>query len=147
MKKKPKSKIVLEFTKIPRIAPQNFPESILDRKPSWRFNMLDLNGPWGWLNIQTKNLVVTIIKKLKDFESMTWGEIERNNQSHLISLDRIVKKAQDRLRKMELDDLEILYSLRLSGKERVWGKRKNEVFDIIWWDPLHEVCPAPKKHT
>jgi hypothetical protein len=46
--------------------------------------MLDLNGPWGWLNIKLKDLLVEVVDKLKNFESMTWGEIERNKKSHLI---------------------------------------------------------------
>ena len=109
--------------------------------------MLDLNGPWGWLNIKLKDLLVEIVDKLKNFESMTWSEIESNKKSHLISLDKIAKKAQERLRERELDDLEELYSLRLSGKERIWGKRENEAFYIIWWDPDHTVYPVQKKHT
>lgn len=147
MKKKPKAKFRIKTEKESRKASQHSPEAVLYRKPSWRFGMLDLNGPWGWLNIKLKDLLVEIVDKLKNFESMTWGEIERNKKSHLISLDKIAKKAQERLRERELDDLEELYSLRLSGKERIWGKRENEAFYIIWWDPNHSVCPAQKKHT
>lgn len=147
MKKKPKVKIIPEITKTPRVAPQNSPESILYRKPSWRFGMLDLNGPWGWLNIQSKEMIVSIMEKLKHFERMTWGEIDRSGKSHPMPLDKIAKKAQDRLRERELDDLEMLYSLRLSGRERIWGKRENEAFYIIWWDPAHSIYPVQKKYT
>lgn len=92
-------------------------------------------------------MIVDIMEKLKHFESMTWGEIDRNKKSHPMSLDKIAKGAQDRLRERELDDLEMLYSLRLSGKERIWGKRENEAFYIIWWDPDHSIYPVQKKHT
>lgn len=147
MKKKPKSKIHPETTKVPRTAPQNSPDSVLLRKPSWRFGLLDLRGPWGWLNIQQKKLVEEILEKLKHFESMTWSEIERSNNNHSISLNSIAKEAQDRLRERQLDDLEYLYSIRLSGRERIWGRRDNEAFYIIWWDPEHSVYPVFKKHT
>ena len=92
-------------------------------------------------------MIVDIIEKLKHFESMTWGEIDRNKKSHSMSLEKIAKGAQDRLRERELDDLEMLYSLRLSGKERIWGKRENEAFYIIWWDSDHSIYPVQKKHT
>jgi hypothetical protein len=147
LKKKPKVKIIPQITKTPRIAPQNSPESILQRKPSWRFGMLDLDGPWGWLNIQSKDLIVEIMEKLKHFESMTWGEIHRNKKSHPMALDKIAQKALSRLKERELDDLDVLYSLRLSGKERIWGKRENEAFYIIWWDSDHSIYPVQKKHT
>ena len=36
---------------------------------------------------------------------------------------------------------------RISGPGRVWGIREEHVLDLLWWDPRHEVCPSPKKHT
>jgi hypothetical protein len=77
LKKRPKAKFSPRTDKIPRTAPQNLPDSILFRKPSWRFGLMDLNGPWGWLKIQLKDTLVEIVEKLKNFESMTWGEIDR----------------------------------------------------------------------
>lgn len=68
-------------------------------------------------------------------------------KSHPIPFNKIAREAQKRLKEKELDDLEMLYSIRLSGKERIWGKRENEAFYIIWWDPNHTVCPVQKKHT
>jgi predicted DNA-binding transcriptional regulator AlpA len=40
-----------------------------------------------------------------------------------------------------------LFSLRLSSLERLWGLRSNDVFSVLWWDPNHQICPSPKKHT
>ena len=109
--------------------------------------MLDFNGPWGWLKIQLKDTLVEIVEKLKNFESMTWGEIDRSNKSHPIPSNKISREAQKRLIENELDDLENLYSIRLSGRGRIWGKRENEAFYIIWWDPNHTVYKVQKKHT
>jgi len=109
--------------------------------------MLDLNGAWGWSNIQSKDSLVEIVEKLKNYESMTWSEIEKINNSHLIPINKISKKARERLIERELGDLETLYSFRLSGRERLWGNRDNEAFYIIWWDPKHTVYPVQKKHT
>ena len=38
-----------------------------------------------------------------------------------------------------LDDV---VSLRLSGPERVFGYLDNGVLVLLWWDPLHQVCPS-----
>ena len=144
--KKPKTKFDPEITKTPRIAEQNRPESLLSQKPSWGFGMIYFDGPRGWLNVQSKDILVDIIKKLRNFESMSWGEIDRSGQSHLMPLDKITKEAKERLKERELDDLE-LYSFHLSAKERIWGKRERETFYIIWWDPEHTVYPVQKKYT
>ncbi len=86
------------------------------------------------------------MKKLINFESMTWGEIDRNGKSHLMPLDKIEKKARERLKERELDDQE-LYSFHLSARERIWGIREIDAYYIIWWDPEHTVYPVQKKHT
>jgi hypothetical protein len=147
LKKKPKIGKAPISTKTPRMDLQNAPTSILDLKPSWRFDIIDLESSWGWFNIESKNLLRDILEKLKNFERMTWGEIERKKQSHIMPLDKIEKKAIDRLRERNLDDLEALYSIRISGKERIWGKRERDAFYIIWWDPDHTVYRVPLKHT
>jgi len=59
----------------------------------------------------------------------------------------IIKDAQKRLEELKLDDVDQLYSLRLNGRERLWGIRSNDKFSILWWDPEHQICPAPLKHT
>lgn len=107
---------------------------------------MDLEGPWGWLNIQSKDILVSIMEKLGNFESMTWGEIDRNRHNHPMPFDEIPKEARERLKERELDDQE-LYSFHLSAKKRIWGKREREAFYIIWWDPEHTVYPVQKKHT
>jgi len=35
-----------------------------------------------------------------------------------------------------------LVSLRLSGKERVWGILQENALLLLWWDPGHEICPS-----
>jgi len=40
-----------------------------------------------------------------------------------------------------------LYSLRLSGKLRLWGVRDRSVLQLLWYDPEHQVCPSPLKNT
>lgn len=40
---------------------------------------------------------------------------------------------------LALDDV---VSLRLSGPERVFGYLDNGVLVLLWWDPIHQVCPS-----
>ncbi|MDI6790003.1 MAG: hypothetical protein Q8M92_06900 [Candidatus Subteraquimicrobiales bacterium] len=115
--------------------------------------MMDMAGPWGCGNICAQNGIVRdILSKLQDFETMTWAGLEaktglKGKQNHLMPVDKICKEARDRLKKIKLDDLDELYSFRLSGMKRLWGKRENEIFYVIWWDPKHTVYPVQKKHT
>jgi len=43
------------------------------------------------------------------------------------------------------DAVEDLFSLRLTGKKRLWGIRDRHVFKVFWWDPEHGVCPSELK--
>ena len=88
------------------------------------------------------------MKKLKDFETMKWVDlIGPQKPSHEIPVDKISKESQKRLRKIGLEDIDTLVSLRLGAKERLWGIKDNECFKILWWDPNHEICPSRLKHT
>lgn len=78
---------------------------------------------------------------------MTLHEITNNGDSHNIEVNQIVKDAQRRLEEIRQADVDELFSLRLSGKERIWGIVDRNIFKILWWDPKHEICPSAKKHT
>jgi len=132
--------------KEPRVSPDTNPEAILSKKPVWLLGTMDLYGPWGWRKIRKVSLLEAIHEKLKNFETMTWGSIY-GPQNHFISRSSLCKEAQKRLAEKKLDDYDKFFTLRLTGKQRVWGIREKEIFKILWWDPKHEVCPAVKKHT
>lgn len=93
--------------------------------------------------------VNAIREKLANFETMTWREIllDAKKQNHNISVDDLVKEAQDRLTEIFPEQLDELTSLRLTGNQRVWGKVDEGVMELIWWDAEHRVCPSHKKHT
>ena len=84
--------------------------------------------------------------KLAHYESMTWSSIEGPN-NHFVSVGDLAKAARDRLTAIRQDDVDELFSLRLSGKERIYGVRVEAVLRLLWWDPYHEVYPVEKKHT
>lgn len=134
--------------KKPRVAPDNFSASIKTQKPSWQIAIMDFEGDWGWHKVNPEQFK-SIQEKLKSFESMTWGEIEKkrikggSQQNHTMSPTKICKEAYNRLVEIQLDDIDSLYSLRLSGVNRLWGiRRENGVFKILWWDPEHSIYPV-----
>lgn len=122
------------------------PEDPNKRKPVWRFSNMDFAGPFG-CHILTAEKVRTVHKKLSAFESMTWNEIGRSNDSHFMPVKVLSKAARVRLEELEQDDVEQLYSLRIVAKERVWGIRDRHILKLLWWDPEHQVYPVEKKNT
>ena len=143
-KKRPKRKKQPIFTKKPRKDP-SLPATF-SVAPVWQMGVIDLDGPWGWRDINHSEFFSTILPKIQNFESMSWYEIlGRNN--HEVKVEQISKNAQKRLTDLKLDDFETLVSLRLAGPQRVWGIKIQNVFKILWWDPNHEVYPSKLKHT
>lgn len=112
----------------------------------WSFALVDREGEWGFNKIDKNRLHELVVSGFKNIEGLTWVEL-KSSGSHSIDLDQLDKKAVNRLKEIKLDDLEHLFSLRFSGKERLWGIRDGNVLQVLWWDPQHKVCPAPKKHT
>jgi hypothetical protein len=83
---------------------------------------------------------------MKELETMTWQAIGETG-SHFIDVSGLSKSARDRLLAIQQDDVDQLYSLRVTGRRRIFGIRDGGTFRVLWWDPEHEVCPAQKKHT
>jgi hypothetical protein len=124
------------------------PQDYYQKKPAWRISKMEFSAPFGW-HILDANGIASILEKLANFETMTWKEIllDAKKQNHNVSVDKLIKEAQDRLTEISLDDLDELTSLHLTGKGRVWGIIDQGVMNLLWWDPEHQVCPSHKKHT
>ena len=120
-------------------------ESFIDRTPAWRIGTLDEEGPWGWNKVSQDLFLEEILPKLKNFETMTWESII--NGSHEVPVNNIISKAKKRLSEIKQEDIDSLFSLRLTGEKRIWGIRVCNILNILWWDPKHEVCPSTLKHT
>lgn len=122
------------------------PDDANGQTPVWSIAIFDAAGPWGRGQPSETTLWSQIFPKLRNYESMTWGEIYRNKKrDHSVAVSGIVKVARERLVTLKLDDLDELFRFRLSGTMRVWGIREGRVFRILWWDPDHEVWPVEPK--
>ena len=102
----------------------------------------------GWRDCQTLQFFTEhIISKLQEFEKMTWQEIlnasggkseGHGNNNHFIS--GIELPLEERKVFIELGymrDFEKVFSLRLSGKERLIGIVDLNIFKVLWFDANH----------
>lgn len=113
--------------------------------PDFRACQMDLGGPWGWHDMQPKE-IQEVLAKIFTLQKLSWQEL-RAQHSHLVDVKNIISKAQNRLREIEKDDIDQLFSLRINAKNRLWGIKEGNIFWLLWWDAQHEICPSPKKHT
>lgn len=113
----------------------------------WRVEDIDWEGPWGWSQATCKELLREIVPRLHNLESMTWSEVEGATGSHFVEVAAIADEAQRRLTAIGKDEQARLFSLRVSGRTRLWGIRELAVLRLLWWDPEHGVCPSLKSNT
>lgn len=110
--------------------------------------MVDPNGQWGWDKID-KDTHLRIVEVLKGLEGKSVAEIYKMapTNHHPVQIADFSKQAQNRIVELKLDDQDELFSFRFSGTERLWGIFAQDCCYLVWWDPLHEVCPSTLKHT
>ena len=101
---------------------------------------------WGWRIISVDKWA-EIIRKLGDFETMTWGQIQGGDTgSHLVEMAGCPNRdTLRRLAELRLDDIDTMFSLRLSGAERIWGILDGNVLKLLWYDPNHTVWPTQRQ--
>lgn len=149
MEKKPKQPRTTKTPPPGKKAPrrEERPEAVDTECLVWHVRTLDPEGPYGWRQVSMKALWDEVWKKVRDFETMTWSEVKQTSQHHSIEVDRLSKEARKRLEEIGQSDVDELFSLRLTGKQRLWGIRDRHIFKVLWFDPGHKVCPSMKKHT
>ncbi len=145
-KKTPHSVSIPPPNKTPRVDPVAAPNAS-QRSPVWRVRTMDVGGPWCFLGKMDAILSGAFQKRLADLETMSWAAIDGQTGSHFVPTSSFSKVARDRLRELKQDDVEQLYSLRVTARIRVWGIREEHVLKFLWFDPDHEVCPSVKKNT
>lgn len=131
--KNPRAENPPSCSKIPRVA--YIPND--NGCPQFQFE-LDMDGPFSWNYFKTQELP-DFLAKLFELQRCSWQEL-KDKGSHLVAIEKLESLAQKRLRELKKDDLDNLYSLRLTGKKRVWGIKNNNILRILWWDPEHQVC-------
>lgn len=143
-KGQPRTAYTPETSKTPRTQqqPPNFRGGLI----AWRFNAVDKAGPFAWTELNDPVAHKSVIEKFADFETMDEASLGANG-CHFIDVTDLSKAAQDRLVAIKLDDLDQLYSMRISGKVRVHCVHRPRYMRVLWYDPEHNVCPSQKKNT
>ena len=125
------SKIEISNEKVPK--QRENPNSYFDWSPSWSFSKCDFeHEKWS---LKLSNIYEEIIPKLISFEQRKWSDIISDKEhNHWIDCADFSKEAQKRLEEIKLYYDE-LFSLRLTGKLRLFGYIENGIYYIIWYDP------------
>lgn len=113
------------------------------RPLAWRFSGRDGGGPYSWDALSDPSKFKVVLERLHEFETKQWAEILAAG-CHPIEVGRLCKDAQTRLGEIERDDLDDLMAFRISGPERVWAIREQNIMRVLWWDPEHQVYPVEK---
>lgn len=120
------------------------PSSLDHETVVWRFSIVDLDGSWGWRTAAARRWWANILPKLQNFESMTWAELfsaaggrRAGNNHHPVKVEKLTKQAKIRLHEIRQDDVSDIFSLRLSGTERIYGIRDGRALKLIWYDEHH----------
>ncbi len=149
-KKVVKQKEVVNNVKRP-VSVEN-PEAYLKKRPVWAFKQCDLDNE-KWSIKKTDSFFNDILAKLISYEGMTWSEIQaasggksagNGTNNHFEYIAEMSKEAQKRAKEIHLD-VDQLFSLRLTGKERLYGILNNGVFSVLWYDSEHEIYPSARK--
>jgi hypothetical protein len=113
-----------------------------------RFNETDREGPWCLSRI-TPEHHLNLLQFLHKIENMTVQEIFTDGD---LGIDYQVadlpsKVARDRLFEIQREDEVRISRLRIQGRPRLYGFRRDPHFHVLWWDPEHEIWPSTLKNT
>lgn len=126
------------------------PRSFLGMYPTWSFRLLDNDyDKWGF--VHAEDLYTEVISKLKEHEGHTWGDIIRaaggrshGTNSHYEDVSKLIPEAQKRWLELHLEEYDRVFSLRLTGKHRLYGILEDGIFCIVWYDQEHEIYAMDK---
>jgi hypothetical protein len=124
------------------------PDAPAPKRIVWSFRGYDVDGPYCLMRA-TQEQFLSIIAKLRDFEGFDLQALQAGGSQHFkrYPLDTLPSGASKRLIEIDHDDEDCICRLRLGGKQRLYGFLRENVFEILWWDPEHAVVPSHLKHT
>lgn len=134
-----------EFQATPKTIKESF--KLNEKLFRWSFERCD----WGhacWRDFkELKNFVENVIAKLQELEKMSWQEIlnatggkseGHGNNNHFMPGQTLPpEERRVFIERGYMRDFEKVFSLRLSGKERLIGVADLNVFKILWYDKEH----------
>ena len=109
---------------------------------SWQLGHGDFDGPFSLKEIRDEDLKL-VWAKLQLLEGMSLDTLIAKG-NHPTDIEKITEKAQNRLVELKLDDVE-LWSFPITQRKRLWCIKSGDVFELLWFDPKHEVFPSKYK--
>ena len=141
-KKRPKSSVRVYGGRHARVSET---VNVSQQTVLWSMASFDHEAEW-WDASHVEETFRFVGKRMKMYERMTWGQIESNQKrDHPVKCGKLDPKAQKRLTQLRQDDVDELWRFRFNGLPRIWGIREGRLFKVLWWDPLHKVCPSDSK--
>mgnify|MGYP000062657397 CR=1 FL=1 len=135
-----------------KIIPESSRGQFNNRRPIWRFDLLDRDGLFSF-DISRKDFDIKLVfEKLIDYGNMSWFEIikqthdaKNKTKHHFLEYSSLSKEAIERIRIKKFEEhTDEIFSFALNNKVRIIGLRFNDEFHIVWYDPKHEFCPSSK---
>lgn len=126
------------------------PGSIFHMSMTWSCENPDVDDVWSWgvaRQWSDEDWTSVIEPKLQEFSKLTWAEIDGfssdsgHKMHHNMDTDQICDEAQLRLIDIERYE-DVIFRFRLGNKRRVWGYRVVGDFQILWFDPTHQIYPT-----
>lgn len=126
------------------------PDSIFSMFVTWDADNPDKVDEWSWGVARSCILDEwdsEILPKLKEWEKKTWGEVDLlssdsgHKMHHTHKTDDICDEAISRMNEIERAE-EVVFRFRLGNLKRLWGFRRAEHFEILWYDPTHKIYPT-----
>jgi hypothetical protein len=113
---------------------------------AWHFHRIDWSHlQWGFRNLRPPDWR-ELLTHLVALEGLTWARLKEQcggrgrgggTNHHSLELDALCKGAQQRLIELNLDDSDVVFSLRLSNTLRLYGIRDGRVLRLLWYDAHH----------
>jgi hypothetical protein len=120
------------------------PDIIKHQPISWGFGWVDFEGEHGWRTFDVSR-IETLHDELTKFEGRTFFDLEQSKKIKDIPVEHLNRQPRERLKELRLDEVEVLWELRLPKKWRAWGLVEKAIFYFLWWDEKETVCHAPPK--
>lgn len=125
-------------------------QNFYHKPPIWSFQKCDIDHPrWGFCN--TTDSFYHFIKKLKDYEGLLWKEImqisggrKSGTNNHFEFVAELIPEAKMRWKELRLEEYDSVFSLRLTGRQRLYGILVDGIFFVVWYDRCHEIYPIKK---
>lgn len=121
---------------------------------TWCISKADRAEHWSWgepRDWEDHEWTLTIHPAFKNFEQLTWGEIDKcssgGNEGHKMhhshEIDDLIDEAQERWRQLNFEQYDSIFRFRLGGQKcRAWGFIVQSHFYFVWWDRNHSIYPT-----